>query len=74
MAEPRTIPDDTMKLVALAFDAAWMASGAWNRNMTWEPAWEEFCKEHGLTECYASWKARNQPGTDTTANTEGVEP
>jgi hypothetical protein len=52
-----------MGLMALAFDAAWIASGASNRNMTWEPVWEAFLEEHGLTACYAGWKERNPPET-----------
>ena len=58
-AEPRTIPDDQMELIGSAFDAAWMASMAWNRGMSWEPVWDSFLEKHGLTACYADWNERH---------------
>jgi len=59
MTESRTIPDDQMDLLTKAFDAAWEASMGWNRGLSWEPAWEKFLAEEGLTECYADWKSRH---------------
>ena len=61
MPENVSIPDDQMDLLAKAFDVAWRASGAWNRNMTWEPVWEEFLEEHHLTACYKDWNERHPP-------------
>ncbi len=61
MTEPRTIPDEMMDLISKAFDAAWRASLAWNRGMTWEPFWETFLEEQGLTACYADWHRRKHP-------------
>jgi hypothetical protein len=61
-AKPRTIPDEMMDLISAAFDAAWEASMAWNRRMHWGPSWDRFLEEHGLTECYADWKRRQDEG------------
>jgi len=55
------VGDEAMDLITKAFDAAWRASGAWNRNMDWEPLWEDFLREHGLEQCYIDWKHRVWP-------------
>ncbi len=57
---PRTIPDDQMELVAGAFSAAWMGSGAWNRSVRTAhfPIWRGFLDKHGLTACWEDWYRR----------------
>jgi hypothetical protein len=55
----RYIGDEAMNLVVLAFDAAWRESAERFNNTAWEMAWDEFCYEHGLSNCYEAWKHRN---------------
>lgn len=57
----RTVPDDMMAMIAGAYDAAWVASLAWNRNMSGLPGWQAFLRDHGLTECYLGWARREHP-------------
>lgn len=56
-----TVDDDTMRLIVEAYDAAWMASGAWNRNMSAFPPWKGYLSKHDLTQCYQDWFARTHP-------------